>query len=288
MDASELQSLMLSKAPQMPKKARRVAEYLLMNMREAAFRSIGEVAEDLDVSKAQIVRVARILGFDGYSDLKEQLQLAILEQVNPAAAIPRSFEPDAELTQSILRAEHANIDDTWSQITADKVVSFCEMAKAAQQIALMGLEISSLVVEFAYTRMCSMALPAMLMKRGSLSLVEQARTITSGTLMIVCEMPSYSIDVTDAVTEGRSRGAKLITISDSPAAPICRDADLSFYISSASATFGSSITGGVFLMHVLTSALASSLGDRAREEMDRQAEYLKDERFYHPIFGMKF
>ncbi|HPK42928.1 MAG TPA: MurR/RpiR family transcriptional regulator, partial [Synergistales bacterium] len=59
METEQIQALFRGKMQGMPKKARRVVEYLLMNMREAAFRSIGDVADGLGVSKAQMVRVSR-------------------------------------------------------------------------------------------------------------------------------------------------------------------------------------------------------------------------------------
>jgi len=70
MDSTQLQNLLMERAHTMPNKARRVAEYLLANMREASFRSIGDIAEELKVSKAQLVRVAQMLGFSGYAELK--------------------------------------------------------------------------------------------------------------------------------------------------------------------------------------------------------------------------
>jgi len=288
MDSHELQSMMLQKIPDMPNKARRVTEYLLSNMREAAFKSIGEVADELHVSKAQLVRVARVLGFGGYSELKDCLQQAILEQVNPAAMLTRAVGMKEELPQKILQTEHANLDDTWTQVGSEKIESFCKMVKAARSTALVGWGISSLVMELAYTRFCVMGLPTTLLKRGSLSLVEQARALAKDTLMIVCEMPSYAIDVTEAVEAGKERGAKIVTLTDSPAAPVCRFADLSFYVSAASPTFGSSIIGPVFLIHLLSSSLVVYLGDSAKEALEKQAAYLHDERFYHPIFGLKY
>lgn len=288
MDSTELQSMMLKKIPEMPNKARRVTEYLLSNMREAAFKSIGDVAEELSVSKAQLVRVARVLGFGGYSELKDCLQKAILEQVNPAAMLTRAVGMKDELPHNILLTEHANIEDTWTQVEAEKIAEFCRMVETAKNTALMGWGISSLVAELAHTRFSVMALPSVLMKRGSLSLVEQARTLSEGALLLVCEMPSYALDVTEATAEAKENGAKIITMTDSPAAPVCRYADLSFFVSAASPTFGSSIIGAVFLVHLLTSELVVYLGDSAREALEKQAKYLHDERFYHPIFGLKY
>jgi DNA-binding MurR/RpiR family transcriptional regulator len=279
---------MLQKIPDMPNKAKRVTEYLLSNMREAAFKSIGEVADELKVSKAQLVRVARVLGFSGYSELKDCLQKAILEQVNPAAMLTKAVGMKDELPQKILQTEHANIDDTWMQIDMKKIEKFCTMVDEARSTALVGWGISSLVMELAYTRFCVMGLPTTLIKRGSLSLMEQARALPAGSVLVVCEMPSYAIDVTEAVGDAKNHGAKVVTISDSPAAPICRFADLSFFISAASPTFGSSIVGPVFLVHLLTSSLVVHMGDTAREALEKQAAYLHDERFYHPIFGLKY
>ena len=49
MDSAELQSMMMKKITNMPNKAKRATEYLLSNMREAAFKSIGDVAGELNV-----------------------------------------------------------------------------------------------------------------------------------------------------------------------------------------------------------------------------------------------
>lgn len=288
MDSADLQSMMLQKIPGMPNKARRVTEYLLSNTREAAFKSIGEVADELRVSKAQLVRVARVLGFSGYSELKDCLQKAILEQINPAALLTKAVGMKDELPQKILQTEHANIEDTWMQRDPQKIENFCKMIKDARALSCIGWGISSLVMELVHMRFCVMGLPSSLLKRGSLSLVEQARAVPSDSVLLVCEMPSYAIDATEAVAVAKERGSRIITITDTPAAPVCRYADLSFFVSATSPTFGSSIIGPIFLIHLLTSALVIYLGDSAREAMEKQAAYLHDERFYHPIFGLKY
>ncbi len=130
MDSADLQNMMLKKIPEMPNKARRVTEYLLSNMREAAFKSIGEVADELSVSKAQLVRVARVLGFSGYSELKDCLQKAILEQINPAAMLTKAVGMKEELPQNILQTEHANIEDTWTRVEPEKINEFCRMVES--------------------------------------------------------------------------------------------------------------------------------------------------------------
>ena len=138
METEQIQALFREKMQGMPKKARRVVEYLLMNMREAAFRSIGDVADGLGVSKAQMVRVSRLLGFEGYSDLKETLQDARLGKVNPAAVRARVMDNRKELPVTIHRREHASLEDTWSQVGSEKVSGFCSELRDADAVYCAG------------------------------------------------------------------------------------------------------------------------------------------------------
>ncbi|NLB82967.1 MAG: MurR/RpiR family transcriptional regulator, partial [Synergistaceae bacterium] len=228
MESLELQAMLREKMEKMPTKARRVVEYLLSNTREAAFLSIGEVADKLEVSKAQLVRVSRMVGFQGYADLKNSLQNTVLEQVNPSALLGKIMKNRQDLPGEILRLEHANLDDTWNQLKPKDIVAFCGMVKKANMVYCMGWGISSILAEALYTRLLEMGIRGVLMKRGSLALIEQARTVTKGDLIVVCELPSYVIEVTESIQKAAANGATVITITDSPAAPVCQYSDLSF------------------------------------------------------------
>ena len=288
MDSAQLQAMLREKMDQMPNKARRVVEYLLSNTREAAFLSIGEVAEKLDVSKAQLVRVSRMVGFDGYADLKDSLQNSVLEHVNPTALLSKIMKNRQDLPEEILRMEHANLDDTWNQLKPQNIVKFCEMVRQANMVYCMGWGISSLVAESLYTRLMEMGIRSSLMKRGSVALIEQARTVTKGDIVVVCELPSYVIEVTESNERISANGASVITITDSPAAPVCQLSDLSFFVSDTSPTFGSSTVGPVFLIHILTSVLCVNLGEKVRVALQDQEMGLHDERIYYPAYGLRY
>jgi DNA-binding MurR/RpiR family transcriptional regulator len=288
MDSAQLQAMLREKMEQMPNKARRVVEYLLSNTREAAFLSIGEVAEKLDVSKAQLVRVSRMVGFNGYADLKDALQNSVLEHVNPTALLSKIMKNRQDLPEEILHMEHANLDDTWNQLKPQNIVKFCEMVRQANMVYCMGWGISSLVAESMYTRLLEMGIRSSLMKRGSVALIEQARTVTKGDIVVVCELPSYVIEVTESIEKIAANGASVITITDSPAAPVCQLSDLSFFASDTSPTFGSSIVGPVFLIHILTSVLCVNLGEKVRAALQVQEMGLHDERIYYPAYGLKY
>lgn len=290
MEANKLQELLRSNLDSMPSKARRVVEYLLTHMREAAFVSIGDVAEQLNVSKAQLVRVARILGFTGYADLKSALKESVLEQVNPAAMLARAMSEEGDLSERIRQMEHANLEDTWNRLRVEDVRAFCELVKSAEGIYCAGWSISGMMAECLHSRLRELGLRAHQMYPGSgcLTLIEQARSVRKSDLIIAFDLPSYSVLLTEALQRGRRNGAKVVTITDSPAAPICSDADLSFFVSDNSPTFGSSLIGPLFLIHILTSRLSIDMGDDAMKALAEQSRILRDERLYHPVYSLRY
>jgi DNA-binding MurR/RpiR family transcriptional regulator len=286
MDTQELQSLIREKIDTFPNKTRRVVEYLLTNSSEVAFLSISEVAGKLSVSKAQLVRVARTLGFDGYASLKDVLKKNLLEQVSPSAIAEKIH--DMDIPQNLCRLEHANIDETLQKLSSEAIIQFCETAKKTSTIYCMGWGISALVGEWFYTRFTELGLKTVLIRRGSMSLIEQARAVQETDMLVVCELPSYVIEVTEAVEKCHKKDAFIVTLTDSPAAPICRYSSLPLYVGDTSPVFGSSLIGPMFAVHVLTSVLAFHLGEEGQAALAAQKEGLNDERVYYPAYGLRY
>ena len=286
MNMVELRKIVQRKIEGFQPKARRVAEYFLTHPSEVAMHSISDVADKLGVSKAQLVRVARLLGFEGYSDIKGLIKQNLLEQISPSS-IAESFK-NSDVPQEICRLEHANIDDTLKGLDPDLIVKFCEAAKKASTIYCMGWGISAMVAEWFYTRFNELGLKAVLVRRGSLSLLEQTRALKNTDMLVVCELPSYVIEVTEAVEKIYKKGAFVAAFADSPAAPVFQTAHLQIHVGDTSKTFGSSLIGPMFSVHVLTSVLAFNLGEEGKAALAAQKEGLSDKRVYYPAYGLRY
>lgn len=289
MDVKILEERIRGKMNHFPAKTRRVAEYILGNSSEVAFHSISETAAKLSVSRAQLVRVARMLGFSGYADLKNTLKARLLNQVIPTS-MNAIQEDDSDLLVKLCKLEQANIDETYRNmlLRRDEADEFCDAVRKAEAIYCMGWGISSMPAEWLYTRLTELGLKSVLMRRGSLSLMEQARGIGERDMLVVCELPSYVIEVTEAVEKIASRNTCVATITDSPAAPVCAHSSIQFYVSDRSPMFGSSLIGSMFAVHVLTSLLAQGMGSAGREALETQKESLNDERIYYPSYGLRY
>jgi len=289
MDIQRLEDRIRGRLNNFPVKTRRVAEYILSNSSEIAFHSISEIAETLSVSRAQLVRVSRLLGFEGYADLKDTLKRNLMTNVIPSTAKTK-LENGSDIISGLCRLEQANINETYKNFNLDLALldKFCETAKNSDAIYCMGWGISALPAEWLYTRFTELGLKSVLMRRGSLSLTEQARGIKANDMLIVCELPSYVIEVTEAVKKISSAGTPVVTITDSAAAPVCSYSGFKFYVSDQSPLFGSSLIGSMFAVHVLTSVLANKMGTEGKNALESQKENLSDKRIYYPSYSLRY
>src|SRR5512136_677085 len=69
------------------KSEKRIANYLNQNQDEAAFRSAGEIADQLELSEATMVRFARTLGFDNYPAMRAALQVSFRHRLTHASRL---------------------------------------------------------------------------------------------------------------------------------------------------------------------------------------------------------
>jgi DNA-binding MurR/RpiR family transcriptional regulator len=227
-----------------------------------------------------------MLDYDGYTALKDAVKNNVLSQLTPSALVDR--EAGNDIPNSICRLEHANIDETIINLSSENLSQFCRKVKDADAIYCVGWGISAIVAENLHTRLMELGLRGVLMKRGSTTLIEQARAVSSSDLVVVCELPSYVIEVTESIKYVHEKKTQIVTITDSLAAPVCQYADVQLQISDDTATFGSSIVSAIFLVHVLTSVLATTLGEKVKAALKIQLDGLNDGRIYHPFYKSKY
>ena len=63
-------------------KQKRLAQYLLSHFTEIPFQTVAEISNKAGVSDATVVRFSKTFGYDGFPQLKEQFQKAILEKLS--------------------------------------------------------------------------------------------------------------------------------------------------------------------------------------------------------------
>ncbi|MBP3736252.1 MAG: MurR/RpiR family transcriptional regulator [Lachnospiraceae bacterium] len=64
---------------QLTKSQKKIADYFIRNQQKIGNLSAMDVAQEIGVSDASVIRFARAIGFDGYADMKEHFYNALIE-----------------------------------------------------------------------------------------------------------------------------------------------------------------------------------------------------------------
>lgn len=120
---------------------RKAADYLLEHQDFIAFHTLDELAMQIGVSTTTIIRMARILGYKGYTDIQKNIQKGIRERESlpvRLSEIPYTID-DNILFQNSFENDIRNIKTTMEQINKEDVKKAVEMLIGANKIYVFGL-----------------------------------------------------------------------------------------------------------------------------------------------------
>ncbi|NUT10043.1 MAG: MurR/RpiR family transcriptional regulator, partial [Nonomuraea sp.] len=200
--------------PRLSPGQRRIAQYLIEHITEAAFLSITDLAERVGVSQPSVTRFAAAVGFSGYPALREKLQAIALGSFAGGTA---AEENGANELQAAVDAEIDNLENLRRDFAdPDQVIDIGRKLSQSTPLTILGLRISGSLAEyFAYaarrihpdvrlvTRGGSVAYDALLQSREA-----------GGTWVLAFSMPRHAQETLTAVRVARSAGLKVALITD--------------------------------------------------------------------------
>ncbi|MYW50812.1 SIS domain-containing protein [Streptomyces sp. SID8376] len=265
--------------PRLSPGQRRIAQYLIEHITEAAFLSITDLADRVGVSQPSVTRFASAVGFSGYPALREKLQ-SITLGTRSGGAGPDEESRGNEL-QAAVDAEIENLENLRRDLAdTDRVIEVGRALSASTPLTVLGLRISvSLAEYFAYaarrihpdvrlvTLGGSVAYDALLQSREA-----------GGTWVLAFSMPRHAQETLTAVRVARSAGLKVALITDLALGPLVDEADVTFATGTGSRLVFDSYAAPGVMCAALLQAMTDADPERTQARLE-DYEQVADE--YH-------
>ncbi|TXS32228.1 MurR/RpiR family transcriptional regulator [Streptomyces sp. ms191] len=249
---------------------RRIAQFLIDHLTEAAFLSITELAERVGVSQPSVTRFASSLGFSGYPALREALQPIALSAV--AGAPEGREEQRRNELQEAVDHEIENLTSLRRTLAdADRILEIGGELARSVPLTVLGLRISvSLAEYFAYaarrihpdvrvvTRGGSVAYDALLQSREA-----------GGTWVLAFAMPRHANETLAAVRAARSTGLRVAMITDLALGPLAHEADVAFTAGTGSRLVFDSYAAPGVLSAAILQAMADADPERTQARLEK-------------------
>lgn len=253
------------------------ADYVVNNPVEVATRSLRSVSAASGVSPATLSRLARVLGYESYEDLREQTRSAVGTRVISFSEKAALLKSQATSPQSMLDRQAAacmdNIAELGRSIDRDRLAQAVEAMGRARNVILFGAFGSTGIVEYMAYLAHYFATNWTLAGRMGASLGAALAAIGPDDVLLIVTKTPYANRAVTAAEVARRHGAQTIVITDSHACPAIRHASFHFIVPSDSPQFFSSYVATLTLLETMIAMLVAQSeqdpAERIREVEDR-------------------
>ncbi|OEJ27061.1 transcriptional regulator [Streptomyces agglomeratus] len=260
---------------------RRIAQYIVDHLTEAAFLSITDLAERVGVSQPSVTRFASSLGFSGFPALREALQPIALSSV--AGAPDTREEIRRNELQAAVDAEIENLESL-RRTLADpgRVLDIGRELARSMPLTVLGLRISvSLAEYFAYaarrihpdvrlvTRGGSVAYDALLQSREA-----------GGTWVVAFAMPRHANETLAAMQAARSTGLRVALITDLTLGSLVEEADVALTAGTGSRLVFDSYSAPGVLSAAVLQAMADADPVRTQSRLEGYEQVAEQHDFF--------
>ncbi|MDJ0992794.1 MAG: MurR/RpiR family transcriptional regulator [Dinoroseobacter sp.] len=248
-------------------KLKTAADYVAANPVDLATRSLRAVAQTSGVSPATFSRLARVLGYEDYEELREAGRNAVGQRLVPFAERAEALRRGEQGAAHFLERQSAmctrNIALVAQTTSPDRLEAAVDTLHKANRVLLIGALGSAGIMEhFAYqaqyfARNWSTA------GRSGASIAASFAQMAAGDALIVLTKTPYAEQSLRALRVARDNGFVTIVLTDSHASPALEFADHPFVIPTETANFFSSYAATLVLIETMMSMLVARVGPEA-------------------------
>ena len=250
---------------------RRGAKYLLDNPGEVPVRSMRKIAQDAQVQPITFIRLARLLGFDGWQDLREFFVGEFHENAMQLSSRARKLisETGADrLLATMLEAQQKNLM-TLSLQETDCIGKAAALIDAAPNVYVAGFR-SSFPIAFSFYYLYRLFRSSVHLIQGMAGTLElELRPLEAGDAVLMVSYDPYSQEISRVAETAHNAGCKLIALTDSLVSPIALNADCALLFSASSPSFFPSTASALALVEILIAQLLAEKGEDAIRAITR-------------------
>ena len=259
----------------LPKKQKRIADYISTNIQEVIFYSISELAETLGTSEAAVVRFAQYFGYSGYPELRRVLIQHYKEHLTPANRI-QSYLGEIKgqdfIYPSMVRKEIEYLSQSVSSVEKAAFNKAVQHLSRANSIYIFGSGPNESLASFLCFRLNRFRKKTTCIPYTGKNIFEKLILLTPKDFVVVYAFYKASTDVVNLLGFLKEQSIPNLLVTDTRVPMMVRNAGL--VLCAKRGPFG--VFHSPLVPMAITNALiigvAENLGDRAMDSLRELSE----------------
>lgn len=231
-DYQGLSALMAQRAEQLPRRLMQVARHALENPDEIAFGTVASIAARADVPPSALVRFARALGYQGFTELQDVFRSRLRDRVlNYDEWLERMREhgiatsKSGLLLQGFLEASEQSVAHFRESVDHSAIDRAVDRLAGASTLYLIGLRRSFPVTSYMSYALGKLGVRNILVDAVAGMGAEQSSFMTAEDAVLAVSFSPYANETVSLTNAAKARGATIVAITDSVFSPIAPPAD---------------------------------------------------------------
>lgn len=198
-----------------------VANYILQHLDSIPFFTLGDLALKIDVSTTTIIRFARSMGFEGYSEMQAVLQ----DELRRKISLPNRLDsinalPRGELLEETVHNDIQNIESTMHALSEDYLEGIVEAVAGARRVYILGMRTSYALAYYTGVFLGQILRDVHLVQGNGLIYPEEVLGAGEGDVCIAFLFPRYTKATKSILAWMREQKVKVLLITSTNCAAV--------------------------------------------------------------------
>ena len=243
------------RSPELPKRLRQCAAFVLLNPNRIAVSTVSELAEMAEVQPSAFVRFCQVLGFSGFSELQRLFREAYAQRQWPDYTTrlemlhAQADDSPAALLGEFVSAGRSSLDNLLISMKSSDLETAVNLIAEADVIHVVGFRRSmpvSTYLAYAFEK-----LGAASVHHSGVGRMSNHQSVREKDVLIAISFAPYTVETVDMAAHARSVGVPVVAITDPGVSPLRRLGTVALTVSE--------IEVGAFRPLAATLALAMAL-----------------------------
>lgn len=258
----------------------RIAKYFLTNQEKIGNMSSMEVAKEIGVSDASIIRFARAIGYEGFADLKADIYNCLVETAYSGLSLSERMDqstkqyPDEDIAGRYLELMQQNLVHTFQRNREEKYEQVAEMLIQADRRYVIGLR-GCRGIALQFGRLLSFMLPGVFCLQDSectsINMLQDSGP--KDAVLMFAYARYYKIDV-EYLRLAKKNGTSVALITDEVLNPLTEYSNVTLQADTDHMSFFNSGLGSALIGEYLLTLISRKVDFRQRmQNRDEITQY---------------
>lgn len=196
----------------------KIADYVLEHSPEVAFKTLEEVANCIGVSTTSVIRFARTLEYEGYTQMQQSIQQSLMKKVSLPERYDESYSflKKSDLLKDLLESEINSLRKSVELLDEDSLHQAVEAINHAKRVYILGARSTFGLAHYMMANLSQIRNHIYLISGTGGMYPEEAVGAGCGDVCLAYMFPRYQKMISNLLSWMKSKGVKVILITTPP------------------------------------------------------------------------